>query len=237
MVARSFKNKEGKGKENKKRLSKPAIFAIIIGAVMILSTIGFSLTGSFNQDKNYNGYRLVRADNYWMLEIIDDAYLKQHPTKAKLLKPIGYPFVPKKQLFFSQFPSDISGLKLDKNALGRIGASKMIYISFYPNQTDSDAQYVDFARFQLSKDLMDNFKIYSSQALAVDEQINKDLPLPVINCENATAAVPVLLIRTKQENASLTLNGNCILMDANQGYELAALRDKIVYQLLGVIEE
>lgn len=237
MVARSFKKKEGKGKENKKRLSKPAIFAIVIGAVMILSTLGFSLTGSFNQNKNYNGYKLVRVNNYWMLELVDEAYLKQHPMKAKLLKPFGYPFVPKKKMFFSQFPSDISGPKINKDVLNRIEMSKMMYISFYPNQTSDDAPYVDFVRFQLARDFNDNFKIYSSQALAVDEQINKDLPLPVINCENATAAVPVLLIRTKQENASLSLNGNCILMDANKGYELVALRDKMIYQLLGVIKE
>lgn len=235
-MARTFKEKNAEKKKSK--ISKPAIAAIIIGAIMILSTIGFSVSSGDSNTVKYNGFNVIRSGNYWMVQKIDEKYLAEHPTKAKMLKPFGYPSVPKQNFFFSYAPNELEDLQIDATAMNRIKSSKMMYISFYPNSTDFDSQYIDFARMQLSLEMGQSFGKYVIQSKAVDEEgipFSQKLNLPVVNCANATAAVPVILIQNRQEVTSLNMSGNCITMNSVQGFDLVRIKDRIIYTLLGVI--
>jgi hypothetical protein len=105
----------------------------------------------------------------------------------------------------------------------------MIYLTFEANNTLPEA--TDRVRFDLTNKLMNHLGIYVMNGVTDNEELPT---LQVINCENATNAVPVLKIRSGI-NLSMIDKNNCISLIANNELDLIALEEALLYRLLGVI--
>ena len=57
---------------------------------------------------------------------------------------------------------------------------------------------------------------------------------PIVDCMNATVYVPVIVMKEANETKAY-LDGNCIFLESTQ-YSVVAMKDRILYAILGVVE-
>lgn len=104
----------------------------------------------------------------------------------------------------------------------------MLYLTFNP---DSELlQSIDLLRFELSNDLP-KLNIYLSQGITNESDIYN---LPVVDCENASSEVPVIKL-AKANTTAIAEKDGCFLFVAKNDYDLAKLKDIMLYLLLGII--
>jgi len=140
-------------------------------------------------------------------------------------RPDGlYTKVGSQWLRFSYFPFQLTGIPLDPHAIVILNSSRMILLSFEPGPAG------ELVRFELDNDLPTVFGIYVSDGLLTK---NASYDLPVIGCQNATAAVPVLIIR-QGANTSITTVDRCIILESEEQAFLMA-KDRLLYGMLGII--
>jgi len=173
---------------------------------MILSTLGFIYGG--NTDTNTLKY-----------ELNNRTYLfgKQYN--------VYYLNIDNQKVFFYNLPDEIN-FNLDTQLAGRIKDSRMMYLTFDPEE--KDLNYIDLVRFSLTDDLA-KFEIFLVSGVTKETKLYE---LPVIDCVNATEYTPVI----KFENSNTTeidLNENCIIMKG-KGLDFIKFRDLLLYKLYGV---
>ncbi len=96
---------------------------------------------------------------------------------------------------------------------------------------DYGSDYVkDFAlfSFQLKQTLSGN-KFVREGALAENEFGHE-----VITCADSTAQVPVVLLMVGNET-KVYMDGNCIIAEASRREEIGVIRDRMLYEMLGVL--
>jgi len=132
-----------------------------------------------------------------------------------------------KEINFYYHPGELESVNISKEFINQIKETKAFYITFDSNITD--IQYLEVARFDIVKNL---------QEYSILEGISKPdsiYPLPIINCDNATQAIPVIyFIESKERNMSF--EDNCYTVEAYSGFDFLVFRDKLLYILLGVQE-
>lgn len=127
---------------------------------------------------------------------------------------------------FRFFPSELEELS---NGTDLSNLKKpMFYITFDP-ETEL-VQSIDLSRFELANELP-SLGVYVSQAITDESEIYN---LPVVNCENATMNEPVLKFEEGNETG-ITEEGYCFIFTAKNDYDVAKLKDIIVYTLLGIL--
>lgn len=65
---------------------------------------------------------------------------------------------------------------------------------------------------------------------------NNNFNLPVITCDDATSAVPVVYFR-QGNSTNIQLDGNCIVAEANTGFDFVKVKDRLLYEMLGVLDD
>jgi hypothetical protein len=74
------------------------------------------------------------------------------------------------------------------------------------------------------------FGIYSMPGVAEESD---EYSQPLVDCGNATAILPVIsIVEANETNA--WLDNDCIVLEANE-YTTIALKDRIMYAMLGII--
>lgn len=128
-----------------------------------------------------------------------------------------------KSLEFSYLPEDVSDITVPQDAKILLSGARMAYIAYSPEE---DSEELALVQYNLGKNL-EAGSIFVINALTLE---NKN-SLPVINCQNATQFVPVILIKKSVSANSIILNNWCLILEG----EPEMLADRLVYDAYGVI--
>lgn len=129
-----------------------------------------------------------------------------------------------KRIDFDYLPNDVNYVNLSEEAKMTIINSKMIYITYSQNQ--SNLEEIALAQFSLSQRLSE-LNIFLQSALAEENEFG----LAVIDCQNATAFVPVIKFKWSYKD-EIIINDNCIVLDGNP----SKLKDRLLYGIYGIIK-
>ncbi len=140
-----------------------------------------------------------------------------------LLKVNSYPVA------FTYFPEQLESLYFPEEISGMISGRPMFYVTYDPKS--SIAPHIASAQFRMQAVLANTVNIYLQPALTSETNFT----LQKIDCKNATAFVPVILFK-ESNTTNVTMEGGCILIDAEKGTNVLAYSERIMYLLLGVME-
>lgn len=175
----------------------------VIGT-MVLSTIAFVAMDDGDTGYNYNGHKFAYQNNLWMTKIN-----KEYVT-------------------FEVHPADIEYLKINSEFLNKTIGAKQISVTFDSNNTE--IQYVDYIRFDMSTRLTD-FDTYLVSGVTSQSEAYSNFQL--INCSEASDINQVIYFKQSSEN-KIEYNDNCMTVSGNGRYFLD-FKNKLMYHLYGVV--
>ena len=191
---------------SRRERNRNILISIIIAGILISSILAFIYGGDVTENEfEYN----INNKTYYFGKSYNKFYLDMNNDR----------------IFFYNLPDQID-INLSSDIINRIKNSQMFYITFNPEQ--EDLAYIDLARFELSEEFYKN-NIYIVNAITSNYT---GLALPIIDCENATAFVPVLKFIVSN-NKNITVDNNCIIFQG-KGLDFIEFRDLIIYRLYGV---
>ncbi len=128
---------------------------------------------------------------------------------------------------FLYLPPDITYIKLPDDVRSRLkGASQIDMTSDF---NDTHAQGIALAQFQFDMSLRD-FKKFTRSGFTSVNQFNA----PVLTCQQATQFVPMIYFKKANTTAVYT-QGNCIIADALNPVDVIRIKDRLLYDMLGII--
>ncbi|MEM4267792.1 MAG: hypothetical protein QXK37_03080 [Candidatus Woesearchaeota archaeon] len=198
-------------KEKTSLFSKKNMLGLFIVLIMTMSGIGYMVTQGDSTTEEYNGYKFTSPSyGVWVTKIDG------------------------KQARFRYFPGDIDSLPLDSELLDLVKSTKMVYLTYNPD--DEAISEIELARLDLENQLPQLLKIYP--VTGVTNVTSKYYLYPYIDCQNATASVPVIVMKLNKEINESRIGGNsgCILLEAARKEEILLLKDRFVYGLIGIIK-
>jgi|GEM_PF-5243139 len=123
------KNKVAKEKTEKKDRTNQ-IITIILGALMVVSVLGYMWTGNSNSTSNYGKYKFEQTSQGWQVKINGNNH------------------------YFYYHPSQIEQISLENSTIAKIKSSPQIYITYNPANSYPD--YIDLTRFEIANTLLEN---------------------------------------------------------------------------------
>ena len=129
---------------------------------------------------------------------------------------------------FNNYPSGIEWINASRG-VGGMFSTPMVYVTY-----DSGSEYAEtMAEMHYNiAELLDKVKgIYAQNAFTSETEHN----IPVITCENATFAVPVISIE-KANSTEIILEDNCIIVNAKNRQEMLMAYERLLYSIFGVME-
>ncbi len=194
-------------KEKKKTIfNKTNLIGIGIVALMVLSGVGYMLGDQKAAGSaDYNGHKFVSSGNKWYVDV-----------DGKVV-----------ELDFH--PTEIQDIDIG-GSVRVINSTKMLYLSFEP--ASSLVQYFEVARMELALQLDSNLGIYTVPA--VTNSSPQYAAFPMVTCKNATSSVPVLEMRQGNET-KIIQEGNCVILQAREWYDVQRLEDRLLYGLYGIM--
>ena len=186
------------------RFTSKNIWAIGIIAIMVFSAVGFYYADRQDLAPGYNGFRFKLGAN-------NEYLLKWN----------------KEQIPFTYHPTELEGLAIDANAMAMLN-SPVLLLTFDPT---IEPTAVEIVRYRIAQRLYEQRGVQLQFGVAVH---NSSYPLPFADCDNATAALPVLEIAVRQPEG-IQATENCVRLSAPSGSSLQALGERVEYSLLGVM--
>lgn len=188
---------------------------ILIGGflvfLMIASVVGFVLNYSSGEGNplNYNGYEFeVSSDQTFIFTEVNG-----------------------KNYQFYNVPLNIEYLNLPSEAVDDINNAELVYFTF-DSSDEINLPYAELIRFDLDNYMLTKNKFVASGVYNTPSGLYESFP--VIDCENATKSTPVI----KLINSTVTLftySDYCLEIQGT-GAELVQSRDRLMFGLLGIIE-
>jgi len=166
----AFYSKKRLPKEKKeKKDRKTQIITIVIGALMVLSVLGYIWSGS-PETLNYKGFKFQRTSEGWLTKFNGNNY------------------------YFTYHPTQLEQIKLENSTIIKIKNSPQIYLTYNPK--NKYPEYVDLARFELAKNLFEN-GIYIKNAATTNSttletascELNKTLMIIQLEENNETKII------------------------------------------------
>lgn len=187
-------------------VNKKTLMSVFIAVIMIVSVIGFALTFSAPKEKQeYNGYKFVRTSQGWQ-------------TKVNNIK-----------VYFYSLPQELSNVNLDEGTKTALNSLKVVWLSYDPQ--DKAAPEIADTLYYMEDALGTIADVYVQRGL----ENNTGYTLPQVTCENATAAVPVIILQSSNETKVAHENG-CIIATASHAQEIYSVGDRLLYQVFGVMK-
>ena len=157
-----------------------------------------------------------------------DSQLSYNDHKFKRTDNQIYTKIAGETYFFYYFPTDLESLNTSNELKSEIANLQMFYLTFDP---DSESlPYIENARFDLSNDLAKT-EFFFANAKTKESELYE---LPIITCENATSFVPVIYFKDG-ERTGFFKEGNCIIAESKTKEGFLALKDKLLYIILGIM--
>ena len=194
-------------KKDKREKRNKIIISIIIAVVMVSSIIGFL-------------YGTNVSENEMKYDINNKTYSFVRQNNMYILN------LNKQKIGFYYLPFEID-LNISDEISNKIKNSGVIYITFNPEM--NNPEYIDVARF----DLATNFAMKNIYTINGITNENVNYNLPIINCENATNFIPVIIMQ-ESNTTNVNMTNNCITMQG-KNFDFIKFRDLIIYKLYGVL--
>jgi len=131
----------------------------------------------------------------------------------------------KERKFFFH-PIDMFNVPVPSEAIAAFKASPVLVITFDPNS--SEVETAEVSRYQLEQNL--DKTIYSAVTQSSDLY-----NYPIVLCENATEQFPVIQLNAANIT-NITYNNGCLSVNSN-GIDMIKITEKVIYGILGVINE
>lgn len=218
--------------QQRKRKDKKRSQKLMIGAatifIMVTSIIAFvfggALDGSSSQKVRYGDYTFT--------------YLGGTAAEPWAIWSVK---VDRERFGVYSLPEDLEAIAYDSTTMFKL-RTPVFYVSIEPQNKTQDAidQAIGLVLFRFQQDFPRR-DAYVAKALS-SPPTNDSLPglegWEMRGCTSATETVPVLLIRRAENasmNATITLDGNCIIAEAGSPTEFLMLYDRILLGFLGVM--
>ncbi len=174
---------------------------------MIASVFGimFSSYAKGGEKRPYNGYEFQRTNQGWFVKINGQKYE------------------------FQYHPADLEAIQLDPKTVDALKGSKVLAITFNPNS--KNIKTIEATRYNMET-LLSQTGIYT---LTGTLNKSKEYALPIITCQNATIALPVIKLEENIET-NITTENHCITIQADR-YELPAITERMIYVILGIMDQ
>ncbi len=129
--------------------------------------------------------------------------------------------------YFNYLPQSLVNMSFNSSVLDPLKATKLIY-------TTSDIkspliQSLSEAEYLLTQELM-QLSIYSIGGYTTNTTTGRGR----ITCDNATAITPVIMFEYANKTSAY-LEGQCLHIAGNSRLDLLALKDRMLYGLLGIL--
>jgi len=177
-----------------------------VALILITSMLGV-IFGGYNQPADefeYNGYQFERVQNKWLFE-----------ANGRTIQVDSY-------------PSSVESINISPQIMSSIKSTRMLFVSVPTQGTNLD--YIGLASYELSEFLRQE-GLYAVAGISDD---NTGYNLPLIDCTNATAPIPVVILQQSNQT-SVTEQNNCITISARSGIDFIRIKDKIIFEFLGIM--
>lgn len=189
-----------------KGMSKQMLMTLVIGGLMVLSIFGIIFSG-------YNSGREKVSYNGYEFRQTNEGW----STK------IG-----EQEVQFNYLPESLSEIEIDNSVTELISNSKVIYVTFNPNS--KKVQALELMRFEFGNSLSTLFGKFVMNGVT---EKHEKYSQPIVNCMNATAMIPVVKLVESNETKARAEEG-CLILEVDE-YSAIALEERIVYDLLGIL--
>lgn len=133
-----------------------------------------------------------------------------------------------KVALFTYFPTDVDYIEVPADVSQRI--RNTIQFDITSDINDTLAEQIALAQFQMGLTLA-NFNLFMRTGFTEENEFNQE----VINCDQATEFVPVIYFREANES-KVYLENNCVIADIASEVEVERVKDRLVYDILGIIQ-
>jgi hypothetical protein len=189
----------------KKENKQPQIMlSIFIAVIMISSVIGFMFGRDEQNTMDYNGVEFYQRNFRWITRVNGQ------------------------EVVFDNFPASVEHINVSQDIISRIKNTFEVDTTY-----DEDSKYEEelaVIQHEMGIVLDSVFNIYVRQGMTEQNSYN----ITVIDCNDATQAVPVLYFMESNQT-SIYLDDNCIIAKARSGVEFVRLKDRLLYGILGII--
>ena len=133
----------------------------------------------------------------------------------------------KGELNFYYFPTQVKTINISESVLDTIKNSLQIDMTSDINSSYKES--IALSQFELS-----NALVLNNQYLRTGFTTENEFNIEVITCEDATVNVPVMMFEKSNETRAYSL-GNCIILKGRSDLDFIAFKDRIVYEVFGII--
>ncbi|MBI2663889.1 hypothetical protein HYX10_00925 [Candidatus Woesearchaeota archaeon] len=186
---------------------KKRTFTIVIFIVLFSSVIGFTFSAV--------PFGLQGGDDK-----IKYNGIEFFPTQTGLATQVDG------QIFeFSHYPEDLADEDVAAIA-DSINSAAMIYATSDANSSIAGA--ISSMQYDVSR--LIGADTFVQVAFTAENEFGKE----IITCEDATESIPVLYFNFTNATTEITEEANCIIVNAESETALSRIKDKTMYELLGV---
>ena len=195
----------------KKKEDKKAFYmSIFIIAIMVSSAFGVVFYGFTSQSST----------------------LKYNKHKFKTT-PLGYELKLEGNIYYFEYmPQDVENMDINTRAVNKLLNSKFIISTSNPNSSYKE---------QIAISQLNMNRIFMAKDIGIINAFTKENNnLPVLTCENSTEESTVLEfveVTGTNQTTKIVDEGNCISIEFDTASNLKAVMAKMLYQILGIIEE
>src|SRR3989338_2456709 len=136
---------------------------------------------------------------------------------------------------FRYLPSDLEPISVGQDVKEKLQWKPAVYLTFDPHGEDLGITEITRLKFQ-----EDFGKFLSTRVINGVDEANPTYNLPVITCQNATGAQPVIYLLGSNDTAleetggRIYSDGYCIIMEGPSGFFLG-LKDRLMYVMVGIM--
>ena len=131
------------------------------------------------------------------------------------------------EYIFDFFPSQVENINVSEDIINRLTNSMQIDMT-----SDIDSEYqeaIALSVFELS-----NYLALNNQYARVGFTQLNEYEKPMITCIDATASVPVIMFEKSNETKVYT-QGNCIIAKSKSESDFIAIKDRLLFGLIGIM--
>jgi len=129
---------------------------------------------------------------------------------------------------FYLHPQQIAYVTVDPEVINLLKGAVQVIPSY--DLEGNNTQAMALAQFSLINFFTAEGK--SSGSAALNEN---NFGIPILNCDNSTIYTPIIEIR-KGNSSTVSLEGDCIVLEGRTDRDFVAAAEKVKYSLLGIIE-
>ena len=201
-------------KMSEKRIT---IMVVVIFLVIISTFYFFVFKETSEQDPNnyiYNDFRVIKSQNPNIVGYAIIGYLEDQPYQFNLRND----------------PIHTENITVQENAREILLTKPKVYLTMAPNLTSKSV----IAALEVANTISRKLGIYNIETIGALTRPAPNNPTEVITCDNITQKQNVILFKLGDET-KVFLEGECIIIQGTNEWEIIRAADRLVYDVLEVI--